>query len=171
MARRDGLQTTLLIAGSGPAGLLLAIEAGRRGVPCVLVDQNPTAPTIPKANLTNARTMEHFRRLGFAAEIRALGLPADYPPDVAYFTRYAGHELARFHVPSSSEAGRLTAAARGNWLTPEFPHRIQQTLVEAVLRAKVMALPSVEARFGWRVTGVEPNDTGAVCDLESASGE
>jgi 2-polyprenyl-6-methoxyphenol hydroxylase-like FAD-dependent oxidoreductase len=151
---------------------LLAIEAGRRGVPCVLVDQNATAPAFPKANLTNARTMEHYRRLGFAAEIRALGLPADYSPDVAYFTRYAKHELARFHVPSSSEVGRLTPAARGNWLTPEFPHRVQQTLVEAVLRAKVAALPAVETRFGWRVTRVEPNSTGAMCDLEAIeSGE
>jgi 2-polyprenyl-6-methoxyphenol hydroxylase-like FAD-dependent oxidoreductase len=163
--------TELLIAGSGPAGLLLAIEAGQRGVPCVLVDQNAAAPTFPKANLTNARTMEHFRRLGFAAEIRALGLPADYSPDVAYFTRYAKHELARFHVPSSSEVGRLTAATRGNWLTPEFPHRVQQTLVEAVLRAKVASLPSVETRFGWRVVRVEPNDEGAVCKLEAVSGE
>src|SRR4051812_44960646 len=146
------MKTTLVIVGGGPAGLLLAIEVGRRGVPCVLVDQNATAPTFPKANLTNARTMEHFRRLGFAAEIRALGLPADYSPDVAYFTRYAKHELARFHVPSSAAVGDLTAEARGNWLTPEFPHRIQQTLVEAVLRTEVAALPSIETRFGWRVT-------------------
>ena len=37
--------------------------------------------------------MEHFRRLGFAKEIRALGLPPDFPTDVAYFTRYARYEL------------------------------------------------------------------------------
>ncbi len=40
--------------------------------------------------------MEHYRRLGFADEIRREGLPADYPTDVAYFTRYTGDELARF---------------------------------------------------------------------------
>ena len=32
--------------------------------------------------------MEHFRRLGFADEIRAMGMPEDYPTDIAYFTRF-----------------------------------------------------------------------------------
>ena len=56
--------------------------------------------------------MEHFRRLGFAEEIRALGMPADYPTDIAYFTRYAGHELTRFALPSAAEARKRIADAR-----------------------------------------------------------
>ena len=48
--------------------------------------------------------MEHYRRLGFADEVRSLGLPADFPTDVAYFTRFATHELARFRLPSAREA-------------------------------------------------------------------
>ena len=60
--------------------------------------------------------MEHFRRLGFAEEIRALGLPPDYPTDIAYFTRFARHELARFSLPSAREArgdGERRCRARG----------------------------------------------------------
>ncbi len=44
---------------------------------------------------TQARTMEHFRRLGFAQVVRALGLPKDYPTEITNFTRYAGLLLVR----------------------------------------------------------------------------
>ena len=89
------IETDVLIAGGGPCGLMLANELGRRGIRCVVVDAKPSTAFNPQANATQARTMEHFRRLGFAHEIRALGLPADHPTDIAYFTRFAGHELAR----------------------------------------------------------------------------
>jgi thioredoxin reductase len=92
------------IVGGGPSGLILAIELGRRGVPCVLLEEDATPPTLPKANATTSRTMEHYRRLGFAAEIRALGLPEDYPQDIAYFTRYTAYELAR--LPGAAGARR-----------------------------------------------------------------
>lgn len=64
------LTTEVAIAGAGPAGLMLAIELGCRGVACVLLDQNATAPTTPKANATSARTMEHYRRRGFSHTVR-----------------------------------------------------------------------------------------------------
>jgi 2-polyprenyl-6-methoxyphenol hydroxylase-like FAD-dependent oxidoreductase len=80
------LDAAVLIAGGGPCGLMLANELGRRGVPTILVDEKLGTSPNPQANATQARTMEHYRRLGFADEIRALGMSADYPTDVAYFT-------------------------------------------------------------------------------------
>src|SRR4051812_21309856 len=96
--------TTVLVVGGGPCGLMLANELGRRGIAVLLVDDKPGTAFNPQANATQARTMEHFRRLGFAEEIRALGLPPTFPTDIAYFTRYARHELARFRLPSAHEA-------------------------------------------------------------------
>ncbi|WP_281684247.1 FAD-dependent monooxygenase, partial [Thalassobaculum salexigens] len=86
-------ETAVLIIGAGPCGLMLANELGQRGVDTVVADREETVATAPQANATQARSMEHYRRLGFAHEIRKLGLPQDYPTDVAYFTTYAGHEL------------------------------------------------------------------------------
>ena len=97
----SALTTNVLIAGGGPCGLMLANELGRRGVRSLLIDPKPGTAFNPQANATQARTMEHFRRLGFADEVRSLGLPPDFPTDVAYFTRFARHELARFSLPSS----------------------------------------------------------------------
>jgi 2-polyprenyl-6-methoxyphenol hydroxylase-like FAD-dependent oxidoreductase len=76
-------RTRALIVGGGPCGLTLAIELGRRGITSVLVDGKPGTAYNPQADATQARTTEHFRRLGFADEVRALGLPKDYPTDIA----------------------------------------------------------------------------------------
>src|SRR2546421_5980905 len=102
------MKQAVLIVGGGPAGLVLAIEVGRRSVPCTVFEEDLDPPAFPKANNSTARTMEHYRRLGFADEIRALGLPEDHPSDVSYHTRYALNEIARLRWPSRREvlAGR-----------------------------------------------------------------
>src|SRR3982750_308309 len=109
---------------------MLANELGRRGVPVLLVDRKEGTTRNVQANATQARTMEHYRRLGFAPEIRALGLPADFPTDIAYFTRFAGHELARFKLPSAREATRLVSTLSGSWSAAELPHRVSQKFLE-----------------------------------------
>ena len=88
------VKVDVVIAGGGPCGLMLANELGRRGISVMLFDSKSGTTPNPQANATQARTMEHYRRLGFADEIRALGMPPDFPTDIAYFTRFATHELA-----------------------------------------------------------------------------
>lgn len=147
------IETEVLIAGGGPCGLMLANELGRRGIGCLLVDAKPGTAFNPQANATQARTMEHFRRLGFADEIRALGLPADHPTDIAYFTRFAGHELARLRLPTAAAAVAQVKSLSGSWSAAELPHRVSQKFVEATLRRHAQALPSVELRYGWILSG------------------
>ena len=147
-------RTSVLIAGGGPAGLILAIELGRRGVRAILLEDDPGPLDFPKANATTSRTMEHYRRLGFSQEIRALGLPRDYPQDIAYFTRYAKHELARVRWPSRAEAAAAREDAHSRWPTPEPLHRTQQMYIEPVLKRQAERWPSVELRFGWRLVSL-----------------
>src|SRR6201989_1192948 len=97
-------QTQVAIVGGGPAGLMLAIELGCRGIKCMVLEEDASTPVFPKANATSARTMEHYRRRGFADEVRALGLPLEHPQDVMYCTRLNGAEMARFRVPSRAQA-------------------------------------------------------------------
>ena len=143
------LATDVLISGGGPCGLMLANELGRRGIRCLLVDAKPGTAYNPQANATQARTMEHFRRLGFADEVRAQGLPPDHPTDIAYFTRYAQHELARIRLPTAAEATIKIKSMQGSWSAAELPHRVSQKFVEQTLRRHAQALPSVEVRYGW----------------------
>src|SRR5579864_2850469 len=159
-------RTKVAIVGGGPSGLILAIELGRRGVPCVLLEEDPGPPTLPKANATTSRTMEHYRRLGFAAEIRALGLPEDYPQDIAYFTRYAGHELARLKGPSRREALAAREGVDARWPTPEPLHRVQQMYIEAVLKRQAEKWPAADVRFGWRARRVGARADGVSIEAE-----
>jgi 2-polyprenyl-6-methoxyphenol hydroxylase-like FAD-dependent oxidoreductase len=148
---------TVAIVGGGPAGLMLAIELGCRGIDCSVFDENTTPPHLPKANATSARTMEHYRRRGFADQVRSLGLPWEYPQDIVYTTRLAAHELTRFRIPSASQAASRQAFgdySEEAWPTPELPHRVQQMYIEPILKAQAERYPSVHMRFGERVTGV-----------------
>jgi len=140
----------VLIVGGGPCGLMLAIELGRRGIAALVLDQKPGTAFNPQANATQARTMEYYRRLGFADEIRAAGLPAEFPTDIAYFTRFATHELARFRLPSAREARERVSSLSGSWSAAELPHRVAQKYVEQVLRRHAERVARVQ--YGWRVT-------------------
>ena len=159
----------VLIAGAGPAGLMLSIELGRRGISALVIDPKPSTAVSPQANATQARTMEYFRKHGFADEVRAQGLPPDYPTDIAYFTRYSGTELARFSLPSSAEARTAVARMGGSWSAAELPHRISQKFVEQVLRKHAQSSPEITLQFGFRLMSFRQTDQAVVAMVEDVS--
>ncbi|HEX6317283.1 MAG TPA: FAD-dependent oxidoreductase [Burkholderiales bacterium] len=163
-------KASVFIAGGGPFGLMLANELGRRGIAVVLVDRKPGTTENVQANATQARTMEHYRRLGFADEIRALGMPPDFPTDIAYFTRFARHELARFALPSAREARQLVTTLSGSWSAAELPHRCNQKFIEPVLRRHAERLPGVSVNYGWQVLGFEESPDGVKVRVERTDG-
>jgi 2-polyprenyl-6-methoxyphenol hydroxylase-like FAD-dependent oxidoreductase len=166
-ATSNDIQTEVLIAGGGPFGLMLANELGLYGIRTLLVEPKPGTAFNPQANATQARTMEHFRRHGFAHEIRALGLPPDHPTDIAYFTRFSRHELARLRLPTARQAGDAIKGMGGSWSAAELPHRVSQKFVEATLLRHARKWPANEIRHGWQLTHYE--DTGDEVRAEIAS--
>lgn len=160
----------VLVAGGGPCGLMLANELGRRGIACLVVDAKPGTAFNPQANATQARTMEHFRRLGFAHEIRAQGLPPDHPTDIAYLTRFAGHELARLRLPTAAAAPQLIKNMSGSWSAAELPHRISQKYVEVTLRQHAQQLPSVDLRYGWQLSSFKDTGAGIEATVQAVHG-
>lgn len=163
-------EVDVLVAGGGPCGLMLANELGRRGVRCLVVDAKPGTAFNPQANATQARTMEHFRRLGFASEIRKLGLPADHPTDIAYFTRYTRHELARIKLPTAAEATERIKTLDGSWSAAELPHRVSQKFVEAALRRHAASWPSADVRYGWRLLDFRDEGARVIAQIEPVAG-
>ena len=161
----------VLIAGGGPCGLLLANELGRRHIRCLLVDAKPGTAFNPQANATQARTMEHFRRLGFAHEIRSMGLPPDHPTDIAYLTRFAGTELARLRLPTAAAAPQAIKNMSGSWSAAELPHRVSQKYVEVCLHRHAQQQASVEMRYGWQLASFEDTGDGINALVQSVNGD
>ena len=75
------MDTQVLIVGAGPVGLTLAVDLGKRGIQCTLIEKNDAPLGYPKMERCNPRTMEIFRRLGIAETVRAAGYPSDWPMD------------------------------------------------------------------------------------------
>jgi 2-polyprenyl-6-methoxyphenol hydroxylase-like FAD-dependent oxidoreductase len=164
---KEPLDADVIIVGAGPFGLVLAHELGRRNIRTILFNDRESTTPHPQAGATQARTMEHYRRLGFADRIRAAGLPADYPTDVAYFTRFTGHEMSRLELPSSGEAAALARDPAISAHAAELPHRLSQMFVEQILREEAEPLASLDMRFGWRVTGFVENDEHVAVQTEA----
>jgi 2-polyprenyl-6-methoxyphenol hydroxylase-like FAD-dependent oxidoreductase len=145
------------IVGGGPIGKVLALMLDRHGISSTLFEASPESRQYPRGSTFNARTMEHMRRLGFAGDLRKLGLPADHPTDVLYLTRLNGYELARIRMPSEDEKKRQVAASGELDQFPEPVLRANQMYVEAYLLEQVRNCEQVDCRLGWHVDRFEQN--------------
>ena len=158
----------VLVAGAGPVGLSLAIELGRQGVACLVIERNDRVGYSPRAKTTNVRTREHLRRWGIADALRqASPIPPDYPPDVVFATRMNGPELARFENAFNGKRER-------NELYSEEAQWVPQYTLEEVLRQHAASLPGVSIQFGRELAGLDQDGDGvtaAVRDLQTGANE
>jgi 2-polyprenyl-6-methoxyphenol hydroxylase-like FAD-dependent oxidoreductase len=154
-------QTPVLIAGGGPVGLVLALELEHRCIDAILVERNPTTTRHPKMDVTNGRSMEHFRRLRIADEIRSHGVPTDHPMTVVWCTRYGEWELARFDYPSIDWGRDIIRYVNDGSLPLEPDMRISQVVLEPVLKDILeKRAQHVEVRFGWELESFEQDADG-----------
>ena len=140
----EQISAQVLIVGAGPVGLTLAIDLAQRGIDVLVVEtrHRGEAPNV-KCNHVSARSMEIFRRLGLAADVRSSGLPEDYPHDVAYRTSFTGMELSRIPIPCRRDRYTETQGPDTGWPTPEPPHRINQIYLEPILFAHAASRPGI----------------------------
>ena len=93
----------VLIAGGGPVGLALAIELGRAGIECLVVEKRDGSISIPKMSGLSIRSMEFNRRWGIAEIVQNSGWPKTHPQGLIYCTSMVGFELARRGQESKAE--------------------------------------------------------------------
>jgi 2-polyprenyl-6-methoxyphenol hydroxylase-like FAD-dependent oxidoreductase len=146
------ITASVVIAGGGPVGLCLAMDLAWRGVDTVVIEQRPAGePPSVKCNHVSSRSMEIFRRLGLVREIRAAGLPDDYPNDVVFRTRATGFELTRIPIPCRLDRYTSRHGPDTHWPTPEPAHRINQIYFEPILFRHASGLPKVRIFSSTRV--------------------
>jgi 2-polyprenyl-6-methoxyphenol hydroxylase-like FAD-dependent oxidoreductase len=121
-------------------------------------------------DITNARSMELFRRLGVVDALRAVAVPESSNFDVSWITNLTGHELHRFRYPSVTDWRRLIRERNDGSMPAEPPMRVSQVEIEPVLQRAVQAAPMVEARWGVELEDVAQDREGVTATLRNADG-
>ena len=143
----------ILVAGPGPAGLALALQAHDHGADVRVIDRRPEAFRPSRALILHARTLEVLRPLGVT---QALLARADIAPaaDLHLGRRVVRVRLADLALPDTA-----------------FPHLslIRQMDVETVL-AQALADRGIEVERGTELTGVHDDPEGVRAVLRSGAG-
>ncbi len=146
-------ETTVLIAGAGPAGLTLAIELARRGVPVRLIEVAEAPFAGSRGKGIQPRTLEIFDDLGVVDEILASGAP--YPKLRVHLGRLS------LQWGSLSEAKQPTQSVPypNLWMAP-------QARTEAILRERLRSLGG-EVEFGKALASFTHNEHGVEATLST----
>jgi 2-polyprenyl-6-methoxyphenol hydroxylase-like FAD-dependent oxidoreductase len=143
----------ILVAGAGPAGLALALQAHDHGAAVRVIDRRPEAIRPSRALLLHARTLEVLRPLGVTPSLLAR---ADITPTV--------------HLQLGS---RVIPIALGDLALPDtaFPHLslIRQTDLETVLAA-ALADRGLTVERGTELATLRDGPDGVRAVLRSTAG-
>ncbi len=143
----------ILVAGAGPAGLALALQAHDHGAVVRVVERRPDAVRPSRALVLHSRTLEVLRPLGVT---QALLARADIAPaaDLQLGSHLVRVTLGGLSLPDTA-----------------FPHvaLIRQADVERVL-AKALAARGVEIEHGTELTAVGDGPDRARAVLRSPAG-
>jgi 2-polyprenyl-6-methoxyphenol hydroxylase-like FAD-dependent oxidoreductase len=162
--------TDVLIVGAGPTGLTMAIDLGKRGVRCTIIEQKEAPQFLPKMERCNARTMEIYRRLGIAGRIRAAGLPRDCPMDVFIVLSVVEPPLLHLPYPSVAEA-QADIATHNDGTRPLEPYQlISQYTLEPLLKSIAEELPTVSVRYGHEFVEFAETEAGVTVDVRRLDG-
>jgi len=164
------MDTQVIIVGAGPVGLTLALDLGLRGVRCILLEKELEPQFLPKMERCNARSMEMFRRIGLADELRAAGLTTDSVMDVYIILTMTRAPLLHLKYPSIDMA-REQIRKINDGSTPLEPYQlISQYTLEPVLKQAAERIPTVTVRYGTELMEFEEDGPSVVATVRSSDG-
>ncbi|MEV0782768.1 FAD-dependent monooxygenase [Streptomyces sp. NPDC050423] len=143
--------TTVLITGSGPTGLTLAIDLARRDIGVRIIDKSPQFPRSSRAKGPNPRSLEVLEDLGVVEQVLAAG-SAPLP-----MRKYRGAEVIAETDPYAAVRPTPDAPYGRPWL-------IAQWRLEEILRAR-LAEYGVRVELGAELVGLAQGDDTVTASL------
>lgn len=145
----------VVVVGTGPIGLAMALDLGRRGHPVVVLTRLDFIAHCSKAICFSKRTLDILDRLGVGDRVMAKGVTWNVGK---VFRGASAQPIYQFDMLPVKDQKR-----------PGFVN-IQQYYVEEYLLDAVMALPNVQVRWGHRVTALASRPNGATLRVEAEDG-
>jgi 3-(3-hydroxy-phenyl)propionate hydroxylase len=143
----------VVIVGSGPAGMVTALELARHGVASVVMTSELQFSQGSRAICFTRRSMEILQQVGVADRMTAGGLPWRFGNSY-----YRGQRVFRMEAPHD-EDDRF------------FPIiNVQQQFLEEYLHDACKANPLIEFRWGNKVNNVQQKDGYAVLEVDTSEG-
>ncbi|GAA2691297.1 flavoprotein hydroxylase [Actinosynnema pretiosum] len=133
-----GVEHDVVVVGHGPVGQLLSVLLAQRGWRVLVLERWPTPFRLPRA-------------VGFDSEATRVLASAGLGPALAEFGEPAGDY--EWRTASGETLIAFTVQEEGHCGWPEATSAYQPALEDALI-ARGEALPGVEVRRGWEVTGL-----------------
>ena len=143
----------VVIAGSGPAGMVAALELARHGVPSVVLESELQVSQGSRAIVFTRRSMEILQQVGVADRITANGLPWRFGN-----SHYRGQRVFRMEAPHDPD-DRF------------FPMiNIQQQYLEEYLLDACNASPLIDFRWGNKLVALTQDAATARIEVDTPQG-
>ena len=143
----------VVIAGSGPAGLVTALELARHGVPSVVLEAERQVSLGSRAIVFTRRSMEILQQVGVADRVTETGLPWRFGNSY-----YRGQNVFRMEAPHDPD-DRF------------FPMiNLQQQYLEEYLVDACLASPLIDLRWGNKLLQVTQAADHAALKIDTAEG-
>lgn len=155
----------VVIVGAGPIGLGVSLELALRGVRSIVLENRARETHYAmRSNLTNVRSMEHFRRWGIADRLRANDpIDAEFKRDVTWVTGLNGHVVVNFD--GAFDFSTVPFAS-------EVPEWAPNTAIEKTMQDEAQTRDEIELRFECEVTAITQDaETVSITYTDREAGE
>lgn len=144
------ITTDVLIVGAGPSGLTASALLAANGISTLSIARHRGTAHLPRAHITNQRTLEVFREMGIEDRVKEVGVPLAQLGNNLMVTSLAGSEIARYKSYGSSAERLSDYAAASPCASVNAPQHVLDPVLLSVARER-----GAEVRFMHELVDIE----------------
>ncbi len=161
------LETDVLIAGGGPAGMVSALCLAQLGVRSIIIERHADVNPHPKAHELNARSIEILNELGISMDELTREAAPDSDGSRILFCKSINEEFGRIDLLEDGGSAQKYA----QHIRSEKPYlNLSQTELERVIRDHIQRNPQITLMTEHDWEGFSETGTNVVSQVRPRSG-